>query len=339
MTDDRYSRQILFPGIGAKGQQRLRNARVTVVGCGALGTVSCEMLTRAGVGRLSVIDRDFVEVGNLQRQTLFTEEDAAAGTPKAIAARRRLSAVNSEVEIDARVADLVAENAHRLLTGTDLIVDAADNFEARFLVNDWAFQQKVPWIYGACVSSYGIAFAFQPGRTGCLQCLFPEPPRAGSLDTCDTAGVIAPVVHAVAAFQVTQALKLLVAGQASPQLLQCDVWQDFWRTRPIRRSADPDCRCCGRREFRFLTGGEGDGTVRLCGREAVQVTPAAGSSVDFGEIRTRLERLARVETNEFLMRIQVDGYEISLFPDGRSIIRGTDDPAQARSLYARYVGG
>ncbi len=296
------------------------------------------MLTRAGLGRLLIFDRDFVESTNLQRQTLFDERDAAAALPKAIAARRRLERINSEVQIDAQVVDLTAHNLPRLLKEAEIVVDASDNFEVRYLLNDWAFQQDTPWIYGACVASYGIAYAFQPGRTGCLQCLFPEPPGAGSLDTCDTAGIIAPVVHAVASFQVAQVLKLLAGEPVPPNLFHCDVWEGTWRCRRLEVEDRSRCRCCGLREFRFLKGSAGDRLVRLCGRDAVQISPAGAGGVDFGEIRERLARTAQIQANEFMLRIRVEGYEISLFPDGRSIIRGTDDPVRARSLYARYIG-
>ncbi len=296
------------------------------------------MLTRAGLGRLLIFDRDFVESTNLQRQTLFDERDAAAALPKAIAARRRLERINSEVQIDAQVVDLTAHNLPRLLKEAEIVVDASDNFEVRYLLNDWAFQQDTPWIYGACVASYGIAYAFQPGRTGCLQCLFPEPPGAGSLDTCDTAGIIAPVVHAVASFQVAQVLKLLAGEPVPPNLFHCDVWEGTWRCRRLEVEDRSGCRCCGLREFRFLKGSAGDRLVRLCGRDAVQISPAGAGGVDFGEIRERLARTAQIQANEFMLRIRVEGYEISLFPDGRSIIRGTDDPVRARSLYARYIG-
>ncbi len=338
MTDDRYSRQVRFPGIGSQGQQRIRESRAAVMGCGALGSAAAEMLTRAGVGRLTLIDRDFVEPSNLQRQCLFDENDAAEALPKAEAARRRLSAVNSRVEIEARTADLVAGNVHPLLEGAQLIIDGSDNFEARYLLNDWAFQQGVPWVYGGCVASSGIGFAFRPGKTGCLQCLIPEPPPAGSLETCDTAGILAPAVHAVASFQVAEALKLLVGEEFESRLFRCDVWTGQWRCLPLPSSRREDCPCCGRREFRFLRARAADRTVRLCGRDAVQISPPGTHTVDFARLEAKLAPTARVRHNEFLMQIEVDGYDISLFPDGRSIIRGTDDPARARSIYARYVG-
>ncbi|MFQ5740440.1 MAG: ThiF family adenylyltransferase [Acidobacteriota bacterium] len=335
---DRYSRQILFPGIGRLGQERILNSRVTVVGCGALGTVGAEMLVRGGVGEVVLVDRDFVEPSNLQRQTLFTESDADQGIPKAIAAQKALVAINSEIDVQSRVSDLTFENVDEICSGSNVLVDATDNFEARYLMNDYAFKNGIPWVYGACVGSYGTAFAFQPGRTPCLQCLFRDPPASGSADTCETAGILAPVAHMVASYQVAQVLKILVGEHSNERLFQIDVWEESWREISLAGTADSECRCCGRREFRFLEGRESDRLIRLCGRNAIQVSPGRSTRLDFHQLSERLQPSARAAFNEYMMRIQVVGYDIALFPDGRCIIKGTDDPARARGVYARYIG-
>ncbi len=336
MTARRYSRQTLFNGIGEKGQERIRKARVAVVGCGALGTANAEMLTRAGVGRLDLIDRDFVEESNLQRQTLFCEADVKNASPKAVAASTALRSINSEVDVQGHVTDLIPENIETLCARCDLIIDGTDNFDTRYLINDWAWKRSIPWVYGGCVGSGGVAFAFQPGKTPCLQCLFPEAPAPGSARTCDTAGIIAPTVHVVASYQVTQALKL-ICGLVAEGMLQFDIWDDNWHWSRLGAQPDPNCRCCGGHDFRFLHG-EGDRLVRLCGRNAVQVSPATQVAIDFQRLAERIGKTGQANFNEYMMRIDVDGYEIALFPDGRSIIKGTDDPLKARSVYARYIG-
>ncbi len=338
VTDDpRYSRQILFPGIGKAGQKRLGEARVAVIGCGALGTVAAEMLARAGIGRLDLIDRDFVEPSNLQRQSLFRESDARERVPKAAAARRALREINSSVEIHGHVADLTNENIPDLCGDADVLLDAVDNFDTRYLINDFAWQRSIPWVYGGCVGSYGVSFAFLPGKTPCLQCLFPEPPAPGSLQTCDTAGIVAPIVHVVSSHQVAQTLRLLAGGAPSGLLLRCDVWEDQWGLVSVA-GPNPDCPCCAGRRFRFLEGGSGDRIVKLCGRNAVQVFPKERAEIDFPSLSRRIGTAGRTDFNEYMMRIDVEGYEIHLFPDGRSIIKGTEDAAQAKSVYARYIG-
>ena len=335
---NRYSRQILYPGIGEAGQQRIQNSRVVVIGCGALGTVSSEMLCRAGIGNVSLIDRDFVEESNLQRQTLFTEEDARQYMPKAVAAERALRAVNSEIEVKGIVEDVTFRNIEEFCRNSQIIIDGTDNFETRYLLNDYSIKQGVPWIYGACLGSYGIAFAFRPQATACLQCLFEQPPETGSVETCDTAGILAPVVHAVAAYQVAQTMKLLVGGDPAGEMLRVDVWENEWRLVPVSKARNEACPCCGSREFRFLEGKERDRLTRLCGRDAVQVYPGRPTRLDFEEISRRLKKSGKVDFNEYMMRIRINGYEIALFPDGRSIIKGTDDFSEARAIYAKYIG-
>jgi molybdopterin-synthase adenylyltransferase len=336
LVADRYSRQTRFAGIGEVGQGKLRESRVVLIGCGALGSVSAEMLVRAGIGSLTIVDRDFVEESNLQRQSLFTEADAARSLPKALAAQQALLQINSEVEVRGLVEDLVPDNADELCRGAGVLVDGTDNFETRFLINDWCVKETTPWIYGACLGAYGVSLAIRPGLGPCLQCLLQGPPEAGSMETCDTAGIISPIVHLIASWQVTQTLRLLVGQPASEQLLVADLWRDQFRTVAVRR--DADCSCCGAGHFEFLEGERIGRTVRLCGRNAVQVTPSVQSRVDFGALAQRLADTGIIQFNGYMMRVQVDGYDIALFPDGRSVIKGTEDPAEARSIYSKYIG-
>lgn len=335
---DRYSRQILFPAIGEAGQKRIRTSKVVLVGCGALGTVSSEMLIRAGIGKLTLIDRDFVEESNLQRQSLFTEEDAHQGLPKAAVAERELRAINSDVEVEGVIEDVTWKNIERVCKDTDLIVDGTDNFETRFLINDFAVKQEIPWVYGACVGSYGVAFAFQPNLSACLQCLFEQPTDVGTTETCDTSGILAPVVHVIAGFQVAQGMKILVGESPPQEILQIDVWTGTWQTIPAKRARSEQCRCCGQHQFEFLEGQENARLTRLCGRNAVQISPPRPTRSDFHQISKRLDKSVKIDLNEYLLRIRVEGYEIALFADGRSIIRGTDDFSEARALYAKYIG-
>ncbi|MEE9218895.1 MAG: ThiF family adenylyltransferase, partial [Acidobacteriota bacterium] len=294
----RYSRQILFEGIGEEGQRRLSAASVAVVGCGALGTFHASTLARAGVGRLRLIDRDFVETSNLQRQILYNEEDARQFLPKAAAAAHHLREVNSQIEIDAVVADLNADNVHRHLAGIDLILDGSDNFEARLLINDYAVSRKVPWIYGACVGSYGLMLTILPGQTPCLRCLFENAPPPGSTPTCDTAGVLASVVAVISGLQTAEALKLLCGRRQalSLDLRSVDVWEG--RLQAITMGAGarrPDCPACGRGEFEFLEGTTESNAATLCGRDSVQVLPRAGVSIDLEHLERTLAALGRVE--------------------------------------------
>ena len=332
---ERYSRQILFRGIGEAGQEALLASHAAIVGCGALGSFHAAALARAGVGRITIIDRDFVEPSNLQRQWLFEERDAAEGLPKAVAAERRLAAINSGIEARGMVADLTAENADDLLGGTSLILDGTDNFEARYLINDFAVSRGIPWIYGAAVGSYGLAMAVIPGRTACLRCVYPEPP-SGAQPTCETAGVLNAIVSTVASLQVADALKIL-SGRAElvrGRITTVDVWEGGIRQieGPGR---DPECPTCGRGEFPFLEERRRPPAV-LCGRNAVQVRER--ERLDLEELRVRLEPLGEVRANEFVLRFRGGGHEMTVFPDGRAIIKGTNDVGVARSFYARYIG-
>ena len=335
-AESRYSRQIRFAPLGEEGQRRIRAAGVAIVGCGALGSFQAETLARAGIGRLRLIDRDFVEWSNLQRQFLYDEADAAEALPKAVAAARRLARVNSGVAVEPMVADLIPSNAAELFEGVDLILDGTDNFETRYLINDFAVSQQIPWVYGAAVGSYGLKLAILPGRTACLQCVYPEPPT-GAQPTCETDGVLAPVTTTIASLQVADALKILSCGPDAieARLTRVDVWSGEIRqlTAPAR---DPDCPCCVRREFRHLDGSR-RAPISLCGRNAVQIHERF-RPVDLDDLARRLAPLATVRANDFAVRASIDPYELTIFPDGRAIIKGTTDPAVARSLYARYVG-
>ena len=342
-TDERYSRQVLFREIGREGQAKLLASRVLIVGCGALGASHAEMLARAGVGKLRIVDRDFVEFTNLQRQTLFKEEDARERLPKAIAAKQRLGEINSGIEVEAIVADVNNSNVEQLIAGCDVVLDGTDNFQVRYLLNDACVKNGVRWIYGAAVSSYGTTMTIIPDKTPCLRCIFDEMPDAGSSPTCDTAGVIMPIIATVSATQVTEALKLLVGDTDSlPEslhrsLMQFDLWAND-RQQIKLGQPDPDCKCCGKRRFEFLDADHQEFAAVLCGRNAVQIAPATGGGIDLGRLASNIGTLADVKQNEYLLRFSIDGREITVFSDGRAIVKGTDDIAQARSVYARYVG-
>lgn len=337
--NDRYSRQILFREIGREGQEKLLNSRVLVVGCGALGASHSEMLARAGVGRLRIVDRDFVEFTNLQRQTLFKESDAADRSPKAIAAKHRIAEINSEIEVEAIVADVNNSNVESLIEGCDLVLDGTDNFQVRYLLNDACVKNGKIWIYGAAVSSYGATMTVVPGETPCLRCIFEEMPDAGSSPTCDTAGVIMPIVSSISSVQVTEAIKLLVGkrGELHRSLMQIDIWASDWRK--IRLAAPrADCPCCGKREYEFLDAEQQEFAAVLCGRNAVQIAPSRTTNIDLKAFVENLRIVGEIKANEYLARFTINGNEITVFPDGRAIIKGTDDISLARSLYARYIG-
>ena len=333
---ERYSRQILFPGIGERGQEALLGARVALVGCGALGSFHAAALARAGVGSMVIIDRDYVEPSNLQRQWLFEESDAADALPKAAAAERRLALINSSIHVRGVVADLTASNAEQLLGRVDLILDGTDNFDTRYLINDFSVSRSIPWVYGAAVGSYGLAMPVVPGRTPCLRCVYPNPPQSAQ-PTCETAGVVNVIASLVASYQVADALKILCgqADRVEARITTVDVWQGGTRqiAAPPR---DPECPACGRRQFPYLEESSRE-PARLCGRNAVQVQERE-QSLDLAELKARLERIGEVRANEFAVRFFVPPYEMTIFPDGRAIIKGTSDAGLARSLYARYIG-
>lgn len=337
-TQSRYQRQIAVPQIGSAGQERLRAARVLVLGCGALGTVIAETLTRAGIGGLRLVDRDFVEWTNLQRQVLFTEADAATPTPKAIAASKYLQAINSEVTLEPVVAHAEARNIRELADGMDLILDGADNFALRYLVNDYAVAHHTPWIYGACLATEGRVMPIIPQQTPCLRCLFPEPPEAGSHATCDTAGIIAPAVNVVASLQAALALRILIGEQPAATMLTVDVWRQRFHTIALDEARLAACPCCIRGEYPYLDGAVETLATALCGRNAVQVLPPAGARIDLAVLGKRLHAVGDVQVTSFLVRAAVEAYVLTVFRDGRAIVQGTEDEAAARVIYDRWVG-
>jgi molybdopterin/thiamine biosynthesis adenylyltransferase len=334
--EERYSRQILFPGIGAEGQKQLADARAVILGCGATGSALTSLLARAGVGYLRIIDRDYVEPSNLQRQGLFDEADAAEALPKAIAAARKIASFNSEIVVEPHIADLTPDNADDLLSNVQLILDGTDNFETRYLINDYAVMHRIPWIYTAAVGSYGVAMNIIPGETACLACIFPDSP-AGVVETCDTSGILNTAVNEVASVSATEALKFFVGAQDKLRetLLSVDLWTN---ERSEIRVGKPKegCRACGAHDFIHLSG-EGRPHISLCGRNSVQIHERH-RPIDFPAMEIRLKPHGQVRRNEFALRFFHDPFEITLFPDGRAIIKGTTDTGIARSLYARFVG-
>jgi adenylyltransferase/sulfurtransferase len=331
---DRYSRQIRFEGIGERGQERLLAATAVVAGCGALGSFQAGALARAGVGRLVLIDRDYVELSNLQRQWLYEEDDARDGLPKAVAAARRLARINAGVSVTPHVADLTPANISRLLAGAGVILDGTDNFETRYLINDYAVREGIPWIYGAAVGSYGLEMPVLPGRTACLKCVFPEPP-GGAQPTCETAGVVNAVTSAVASLQVADALKVLCGAEVRARITTLDLWTGDLR-QVCRPEPDPECAACARREFVHLEAARRP-PISLCGRNAVQIHERE-HPVDLEDLKHRLATLGEVRANEFALRLVAPPYELTVFADGRAIVKGTSDIGLARSVYARYVG-
>lgn len=357
----RYARQTLLPGIGAEGQRRLGEATALVLGCGALGTVVAELLARAGVGRLVIVDRDVVELSNLQRQMLYDEHDIADALPKAEAARRRLARVNSEVRVEAVVDDIDATNIEALVRGADVLVDGLDNFETRYLANDAAVKHGVPYIYAGAVGTAGMACAILPytrggtapweradgaGATPCLRCLFDEIPAPGTLPTCETAGVLGPLTSLIASFEAAEALKVLTRNfdRVGRRLLEVDLWDGTFRRLDVSRAYEAaDCVCCRHAHYEFLDGTRGAGASVLCGADAVQVRPAHGAAaVDLEAVAARLRRHGSVAASAYMIRAAVTdhgrAYELTLFPDGRAIVKGTREASVARGVYARHVG-
>jgi molybdopterin-synthase adenylyltransferase len=333
---ERYSRQILFRGIGEEGQQKLATAKVAVVGCGATGSALSSLLARAGVGTLRIIDRDYVEPSNLQRQSLFDEADATESLPKAIAAARKIRAFNSQIVVEPKVDDLIPSNVENLLDGLNLILDGTDNFETRYLLNDYAVDRAVPWIYCAAVGSYAVTLNILPAETACLACIFPDSPR-GVVETCETSGILNSAVNLAAAIAASEALKLLVGKPSALRrtLLSFDLWSNE-QAEISAAKPDPGCRACARRDFIHLAG-EGRPHITLCGRNSVQIHERQ-RAIDFAEMDHRLKPHGVVRRNDFVLKFWHDPYEMTLFRDGRAIIKGTTDTAVARSLYARYVG-
>jgi adenylyltransferase/sulfurtransferase len=338
---ERYSRQMRFAAIGAAGQRRLLDSHVTLCGCGALGTVLANALVRAGVGNLRLVDRDFIETNNLQRQVLFDERDVAENLPKAEAAARKLASINSSVHVEPVVTDVDRTNIMDLVKDADLILDGTDNFEIRYLINDTAVKLGKPWIYGGCIGSQGQTMTILPGLTPCLRCVFEAAPGPGEAATCETAGVLSPIVNIVASFQAAEALKVLAGAhaQVNRELLYVDVWDNVFRRIKIAPLLGKvSCPCCQQHRFEWLDGEHGAHTTSLCGRNAVQVAHRSSVGLDFELLAKNLEALGQVSYNRFLLKFNVDGYQFTLFPDGRAIIKGTSDVEKARSLYAKYIG-
>lgn len=335
---DRYSRQVILPNIGEEGQKTLLKSKIIIIGCGALGTVVANNLVRAGVGKISIIDRDFVELNNLQRQILFDEDDI--GIPKAVAAAEKLRRVNSDVKIEAMVKDLNHMNAEKIVSGVDLVLDGTDNMQTRFLINDICVKSKIPWIYTAAVGTYGMTMTIVPGKTPCFRCLLPDVPEPGSLPTCDTVGVLNTIPAIIASIESTEAIKILLGKKmttnAESNLIFYDVWSNtFEKVTEIR---DKRCKCCVEHKFDFLNAAKEEIITSLCGRNAIQITPVKSAAISFKPLAERLKRLGEVRFNNFILVFKERDKEISLFRDGRAIIKGTDDEKVARSLYARYVG-
>lgn len=335
---ERYSRQILFRGIGVEGQARLGRSRIAIVGCGATGAALSASLARAGVGTLRIIDRDYVEPSNLQRQSLFDEKDASESLPKAIAAARKISTFNSQIVVEPKVEDVVPANIEALLDGMELVLDGTDNFETRYLINDFAVKNSVPWIYSAAVGSYAATMNVLPGETACLACIFPDSPR-GIVETCETSGILNSAVNLVASIAATETLKLLASGMKGPHVRKTLLSFDLWTNEQAEiLSAKPrsGCRACAERDFIHLAG-EARPHITLCGRNSVQIHERQ-RPIDFIEMDRRLQPHGTVRHNDFVLKFWHDPYEMTLFPDGRAIIKGTTDTAVARSFYARYVG-
>lgn len=333
----KYSRQVLFREIGQEGQRRLAEARVVIVGCGALGSAQANALARAGVGSLRIVDRDFVEESNLQRQMLFDEADARESLPKAVAAERKLAIINSTVRAEGIVADLTPSNAEDLLRDCNLILDGTDNFETRWLINDVAVKHGLPWVYGAVVGSYGVTTAIVPRQTACLACLLEAGGAGGVEETCDTVGVINPAVNWVAALQVNEALRLLVGKWQAEgaRIHHGDLWRSRFYSSPVPKARE-DCPTCARQEFRYLAG-EAQPRVTLCGRNSVQIHERT-RRLNLRALQERLAAHGEVRGNAYLVRLRIPPYDLTVFSDGRAVIAGTQDPAVARTLYARYIG-
>ena len=337
----RYHRQYLFKKIGEEGQHKLVKSRITIIGCGALGTVLVNTLARAGVGFIRIVDRDFIELNNLQRQVLFDEDDIKENLPKAVAAERKIKKINSQIQVEAIVSDVNFTNIERFIQDADLVLDGTDNFETRFLINDACVKLRKPWIYGAVIGSHGLTMSIIPYETPCLRCVFESAPPPELTPTCDTAGIIAPASMIVASLEATEAIKFLTGNEKdlNKSLYSYDVWTHetkSFRLEGLREATD--CPTCKSGKFEFLTGDQAQKTTTLCGRNAVQITRPDRVKLDFKELATRFEKVGEVKFNPFMFQAKIDGYEFTIFPDGRAIIKGTNDPAQAKTIYSKYVG-
>jgi adenylyltransferase/sulfurtransferase len=336
---DRYFKQSLLSEIGSSGQEKLMGSSVVIAGCGALGTSIASSLVRSGVGRITIIDRDYIEYDNLPRQILFDEEDIERGLPKAVAAAEKLQRINSSAEIVPVVADLTSVNIEKLVAGADLIMDGTDNFETRFLINEVSDKLKIPWVYAGVVATYGMIFAVIPGKTPCLNCFIKEIPEPGSSPTCDTAGVLGTAVTMVTSLEVTEGLKILTGNYDSliGKLIYADVWLGTFSSFDIKKVGG-DCPVCDLHRYDYLEKHRGIKTVSLCGHNAVQVSPESPLNLDFEELSRRLKNAGEVKYNSYLMKFTVRHYEFNIFPDGRAIIKNVDDPVAAKNLYSKYIG-
>jgi len=336
---NRYFKHILLAEIGEKGQKKLSGASAVVVGCGGLGTVIASSLVRFGVGRVTIVDRDFIELDNLARQILFDEEDIRRGLPKAIAAAEKLRLINSEINVEPVVADLTAENIEKIIKGADIVLDGTDNFETRFLINDACVKLGIPWIYGGVVATYGMSFAIIPGETPCLKCFITELPGPGSSPTCDTVGVLGTAVNMVASIEVTEGLKILLGKQEAliRKLIYLDAWYGTWNVYELKKG-NTRCPVCDDRQFAFLEQKKGTRLASLCGQNAVQVSPPAATGISFKELASRLASSGEVSYNDYMLRFTIEPYEFTVFHDGRTIIKGTTDESAAKTLFAKYIG-
>ncbi|HEX2909802.1 MAG TPA: ThiF family adenylyltransferase [Chloroflexia bacterium] len=339
---ERYIRQTIFRGVGVEGQRKLLAAHALIVGCGALGTAIANLVARAGIGHITIIDRDFIELNNLQRQTLYDEADLEQNLPKAVAAAQKLRLINSEITVEAIVEDLNYENVEKLVAAADIVLDGTDNFETRYLLNDVCVKLNKPWIYSGVIASYGVSSTIIPGESPCYRCLFPEAPPPGTTPTCDTAGIVGPIVGMMGAMAAGEAIKLITGqGKLNRGLLSIDLWQLTFDRLPVE-TRQPDCPCCAQRNFEYLeaAGDIGSRAASLCGRNAVQVTVRPIPELNIAEVARRMASAGaqELQENEYLLRFKLDGYDWTLFPDARAIIKGTDDLNAAKTLYARYVG-
>lgn len=334
---ERYSKQILFSDIGIEGQNKLRNSKIIIIGCGALGTVISNNLARAGVGYMKIVDRDYIELSNLQRQLLFDEEDINENLPKAIAAKRKLERINSDIVIDTEVVDVNSRNIEKLCSGMDIILDATDNFSTRYLINDIAVKLNIPWIYGGVIGSMGMLASIIPEVTPCFRCFMPKPPASGSVDTCDTVGVLNGITNIVASFQSNEALKILTDNEKSliDGLLYIDIWNsDFEYIKPSRKK---DCKACGNKDFEFLKRTEEE-AISLCGKNSVQINPFS-REISVDNIINKLESMdIEAKKNSFFLKFEIEDIKFTLFYDGRAILKGVTDLNKARTLYSKYIG-
>ena len=337
----RYARQVRYAPLGEQGQRHLLSSRVLICGCGALGSVLANTLARAGVGHLRIVDRDFLELNNLQRQVLFDEEDLSAALPKAIAAANKLRKINSDIEIEPIVADVDHTNIFQLCKDVNVIVDGTDNFETRFLLNDVAMKLQIPWVYGGCLGAEGQTMTIIPGKTACLRCLMRDTPPPGTTPTCDTAGILGGIINVIASIEAVETIKLLSGATeaVSKYLTIIDLWDNQIRQMNTESlHAHADCPTCRGDEFPLLEGKRGNHSAVLCGRNAVQLSPISPEGLDLEQLATKLTSVGEVNRNRYLLRLSVDNYLVTLFPDGRAIIGGTDDPGTARTIYAKYIG-